>query len=508
MTPQQAWRAAYHQLELQLDSATFETWLRKAVLLRVEDTEPPTYVIGCEHTYAQDMLRYRLYKIIWRILIDVLEIDDIQLSFEIHKDPTPRVNPFDEPSLAERLGEEPPRKRRSTSKVSADAPPMFRYLDQVERTPDLPETSYQDKPPAGYHWAQPQKSAEERALEERELSERMTFERFMVNASNQVVYEAALSVAEHTANIYNPFLIYGGVGLGKTHLLQSIAHVCRRKGLHTIYIPSEVFTNDLVHAIRHRTTAMFREKYRSVDVLLVDDIQFITGKETTQEEFFHTFNALVNYNKQIVLASDRHPGQLKTLEDRLRSRFQGGLVADIQPPEYETRVAIMKMWAQERGAPLDHSTIEMIAERAPSNVRELEGVFNQVVAQAQIARGPVTIPLIETTLERFNGPREPQHSISLEHIIAITAHASSLTPAELRGKRRTARINTARQIAMYLARELTEYSLPKIGIAFGGRSHTTILHGANKIQHELEVDPTLESRVLKIRRDILGDGRP
>jgi len=371
-----------------------------------------------------------------------------------------------------------------------DTPPLFRFLEKQQSLPELPETS---ETQYGYSQrVQPE-------LPDNELNPRYTFERFMVNKSNQVVYEAALAVAECPATNYNPFFVYGGVGLGKTHLLQSIAHIYQQRGFRTLYIPSEVFTNDLVTAIRNRTTAMFRDKYRMVDVLLVDDIQFIGGKETTQEEFFHTFNALVNFNKQIVLASDRHPRELKTLENRLRSRFQGGLVADIQPPEFETRIAIMQMWAQERGMKLAPAILETLALRAPNNVRELEGVFMQIVAQSQFGYGSVSLPKVEDTIERFSQSR---NTLTLDHIIRVTAEKFGFTEKDIKGKKRTARVNQTRQIAMYLCRELTEASLPQIGEAFGGRSHTTVLHGIKKIEEELEYDRVLEQRILKIQKTL------
>jgi chromosomal replication initiator protein len=467
VTPQDAWNAAYNQLELQLDRANFDTWLRPSVFLRIENE---VYIIGVHTSYAQDMLQHRLYRNVRRVLNDVLGTKT-ELRFEVvKKEQKHQVLDFSEPDTA----------------------PLFRFLEKQRSMPELPETSETRQ---GYI----QRMQTE--LPDNELNSRYTFDRFMVNKSNQVVYEAALAVAESPATNYNPFLVYGGVGLGKTHLLQSIAHICQQRGLRTLYIPSEIFTNDLVSAIRNRTTAMFRDKYRCVDVLLVDDIQFIGGKETTQEEFFHTFNALVNFNKQIVLASDRHPRELKTLEDRLKSRFQGGLVADIQAPEFETRVAILRMWAQERGITFAPAILDTIALRAPNNVRELEGIFNQIVAQSRFGQNSITlsIPKVEDTIERFSQPR---NQLTLGNIIAIAAEKFGFAEKDLLGKKRTARINKARQIAMYLCRELTESSLPQIGEAFGGRSHTTILHGIKKIEDELEYDRVLEQRILKIQKSL------
>jgi chromosomal replication initiator protein len=493
--PQDAWKAAYNQLELQLDRASFDTWLRKAVFLGVEDG---TFVIGVHNSYARDMLQHRLYRNIRRVLSDVRG-ESTELEFKIHKKET-RTSPG--ALFGSDIGTS--KKDSNPSGSGDDAPPLFKFLAQQEKTPDLPETSESGMQPP----AQPSTAAslhgfvqrpQRPDLPESELNPRFNFKRFMVNKSNQVVYEAALAVAETPAAMYNPFLIYGGVGLGKTHLLQSIAHICQQKDLRTIYIPSEVFTNDLVSAIRNRTTAMFREKYRSADVLLVDDIQFISGKDTTQEEFFHTFNALVNFNKQIVLASDRHPREMQTLEARLRSRFQGGLVADIQPPEFETRVAILQMWAQERSADVSREVIHTVAERAPGNVRELAGMFNNILAQARLGK-TISVPKATQTVEAFGQPRE---RVTLEHIIEVTAKKQGFTARDLRGKRRTSRVNRARQIAMYLSREMTEYSLPQIGKIFGGRSHTTVLHGANKIAEAIEADKLLAARVLRIRRAIV-----
>ncbi len=472
MKAQDAWNSAYNQLELQLDRATFDTWLRPAIFLGYEDG---VFRIGVHNAYAQDMLQHRLYRNVRRVLGNVWG-SSVELTFEVHKDA---------------------KRTRTNELAPSDEPPLFRFLAQQEKSPDLPETSETQQPSLFEHV---QRSTAP-PLPDSNLNPRYVYERFMVNKSNQMAYEAALAVAEYPATVYNPFLIYGGVGLGKTHLLQAIAHTCQQRELRTLYVPSEVFTNDLITAIRKRTTAMFREKYRSVDVLLVDDIQFISGKDTTQEEFFHTFNALVNFNKQIVLASDRHPRELKTLEDRLRSRFQGGLVVDIQPPEHETKLAILHMWAQERDVALSPEMIATVARRAPNNIRELEGIFNKILIQSRL--GKVSLPTVEDTMERFSEPRNPY---TIGNIIAMTAEAMGFTADDLRGKRRTARINKARQMAMYLVRDLTEHSLPQIGTAFGGRSHTTVLHGINKIEDNLIDDRVLEARLAKIRKTIASAG--
>jgi chromosomal replication initiator protein len=338
-------------------------------------------------------------------------------------------------------------------------------------------------------------------LPECELNPHLTFDRFIVSSANRMTFEAACAIAERPASVYNPFLIYSGVGLGKTHLLQAVAHECQRRNLRTIYISSEVFTNDLVDAIRNRATAMFRDRYRSVDVLLVDDIQFIAGKESTQEEFFHTFNALYTFNKQIVLASDRHPRLLDMLEDRLRSRFGGGLVMDLQPPEFETRFAILQMWAQERNAYLPPEVLEMIAQRAQTNIRELEGLFNTIAASTQTTNRTPTVELAESVL---SGYRRPARAVTLGQVLEATADHYGLPVDDLVGTRRTQRLNEARQVAMYLAREVTTASLPQIGEAFGGRAHSTVLHSCKKVMDEMEVNQRLWRDVEAIRERVTG----
>ncbi len=461
MNPQEQWSITYNQLEIQLDRGSFDTWLRGAVFLGCDQG---VYRIGVRNSYARDMLQHRLYRDVRRVLTDVVgEWADV--AFEVHK-PAAEVSAEEELPLLRLLSQQP---------ETAPAP-LHQQISRPQR-PELPES---------------------------ELNSRMVFERFIANSANRMTYEAAMAVAEHPATHYNPFLIYGGVGLGKTHLLQSVAHACRTKGLRAIYIPSEAFTNDLVDAIRQRTTAMFREKYRSADVLLVDDIQFISGKESTQEEFFHTFNALNTFSKQVVLASDRHPSQLTTLEDRLRSRFAGGLVMDLQPPEFETRVAILMMWAQERGIKLPAPVAEMIANRSRANIRELEGVFNQVVATTQFTQRPVTLDIAENVLEGYRRPR--RHQITLGHVLELTAQHFNVSVADLTGPRRTARLTQARQVAMYLVREVTMASLPAIGEAFGGRTHSTVLHSCNKVAEELVTDDLLRRDVKVLQARLNGNG--
>ena len=465
MDARNAWEVAYNQLELQFDRASFNTWLRGASFIGMEEN---IFVIGVRNSYAQDMLQHRLYDCIRRVVSDVYG-RLVELRFEVR-------------SLTAR-------ENRPAAEM-----PLFRLLAEQsddELSPSLFEKVSRPQPPA---------------LPEYELDPRFVFERFIVNSSNQISYEAARAVAENPAHSYNPLLIHGGVGLGKTHLLQAIAHVHQAKGLRSIYIPSEMFTNDLVTAIRNKTTAMFRDKYRSADTLIVDDIQFIAGKDSTQEEFFHTFNALYTFNKQIVLASDRHPRELNSLEDRLRSRFEGGLISDVGPLEYESRLALLEMWAQERHIQLPPDVLNQIAERPTSNVRELQGRFTRIEAEARSSPDSLTLPGVQAALWQFDQPRyhNRQKTVTIEQVIYATAEQFQIAPQDLTGKCRSGRVSLARQVAMYLIRELIQSSLPQIGAVFGGRSHTTVLHSCAKIVEEMTSDGSIRQHVAQIRQKLTG----
>jgi chromosomal replication initiator protein len=469
MEPREAWTAAYQQLEMMFDRPTFETWLRKATFLDFADGK---YTIGVKNSYARDMLQHRLYRNIRRVVSDVLGAP-IEIQFEIYKDPEP-VYPLvpqeeEEMPLLKLLAQ----KQQATPRDEAQA--LTSYVEVVApvRPPETPET---------------------------ELNTKYTFERFIVNKASLLAYEAARAVAEHPATVYNPLLIYGGVGLGKTHLIQAIAHDCRQRGFRANYISSEAFTNDLIQSIRTRTTAMFRERYRQIDVLIVDDIQFIIGKDATQEEFFHTFNMLGQFNKQIVLASDRPPHEMPALAERLRSRFQGGLVADVQPPEYETRLAILKMWTREQNLTLQEEALARIAQDAPASVRDMLGMFNRIAAQSRLKQGSLSLAGVEQELHRYQRPRQ---QLTLEEIIERVAVQCNLTWADLTGKKRTQKVNEARQIAMFLCRELTEMSLPQIAAEFGGRSHSTILHGIQKMTEELQTDAHFKKRLEQIKLQVV-----
>ncbi len=354
-------------------------------------------------------------------------------------------------------------------------------------TPNVPEDDYYPADDAQGETEQNQNLS---------FSSKYTFSNFVVGASNRLAHAASLAVAEKPAQAYNPLFLYGGVGLGKTHLLHAIGNLCAIRGSQVLYVSSEEFTNDLINAIRSHTTQAFREKYRRIDVLLIDDIQFIAGKESTQEEFFHTFNTLHGQDKQIVITSDRPPKALITLEERLRSRVEWGLTADIQPPDLETRQAILRARAERSGLRISNEIIELIARRVQSNIRELEGALTRVSAFADLSGIPLTPQLVEVALSDLL-PRRSE--LQPDDIIRRVAETYGVTVDRIMGRDRSKQVALPRQIAMYLLRQEANYSLPQIGEVLGGRDHTTVMYGCEKIAELLETDDRLRKQVVEIR---------
>ncbi len=431
----QAWQATLGQLQMDMPKAAFDTWVRDAELIAYEDG---AFTIGVKNAYARDWLDDRLSSTITKILTGIMN-RSVAVRFTVWHDPKPAAAP-------------------------------------AERT-------VFNAPPA----ASPS------------LNSRYTFESFVVGPSNRLAHAASLAVAEKPAQAYNPLFLYGGVGLGKTHLLQAIGNQCVQDNLNVLYVSSEEFTNDLINAIRTHTTQAFREKYRRIDVLLIDDIQFIAGKESTQEEFFHTFNTLHGQNKQIVMTSDRPPKAMVTLEERLRSRFEWGLTADIQPPDFETRVAILRSKAERAGYSIPDEIIAEIARKFQSNIRELEGALTRVVAYADLRGMPIDNDLIDSALADML-PRRT--ALQPEMIINTVADVYGVPVERILGRERTAAVARPRQIAMYLLREETNCSLPQIGEVLGGRDHTTVMYGYEKIAERLEVDEKLRRQVLTIKEKL------
>ena len=342
-------------------------------------------------------------------------------------------------------------------------------------------------------------------LKDSTLNPRFTFDNFVVGNSNRFAHAACLAVAESPAKAYNPLFIYGGVGLGKTHLMHAIGHLIRDNFInsHVAYVTSEKFTNDLIRAIREEKTVDFKNKYRSMDILLIDDIQFLAGKERTQEEFFHTFNTLYEANKQIIISSDRPPKEIPTLEDRLRSRFEWGLITDIQPPDFETRIAILQKKAQVDSLYVSDEVINFIADRIHSNIRELEGALIRVAAYSSLTDKPMNRHMAAEVLKDMLPAKKPIQ-ITIPLIQKQVADYFGIKTEDLKSKRRNRSIAFPRQIAMYLCREMTDNSLPKIGKQFGDRDHTTVLHAYEKIVHEKDKDATLTQAINTIKELIQG----
>ncbi|HUG55676.1 MAG TPA: chromosomal replication initiator protein DnaA [Candidatus Limnocylindrales bacterium] len=338
------------------------------------------------------------------------------------------------------------------------------------------------------------------------LQPRYMFSTFVVGSNNRLAHAAALSVAERPGHSYNPLFVYGGSGLGKTHLMHAIGHavLSRHPKKRVAYATSEKFTNEFINSIRSQKSEEFRERYRRIDVLLIDDIQFIAGKEGTQEEFFHTFNAIHEEGKQIVLTSDRPPKAIPQLEDRLRSRFEWGLIADISAPDLETRIAILRAKAEAQSIPVPPPVIDFLAQRIVSNIRELEGALTRIVAYATLNAVPVTTDLAQTMLQNIlYNPR--RQSLSPDKIVEIVAKYYGVPVEQLRGKARDKQIVLPRQIAMYLMREETEAPLLRIGEALGGRDHSTVLHGCDKIEREMADNDDFRRDVSALREQLYAD---
>ncbi len=446
MHSEQVWQAALGQLQLEMSKATFETWVRDTQLLTQEDG---TFVVGVTNAYAKDWLENRLLSTVKRILTSIVG-RTVEARFVVW--PAPPLHENGEPVL------------RASLPLMPEAAPAVAEAFAFS----LPTN----------------------------LNPKYTFETFVVGPNNRLAHAACLAAAENPAKAYNPVFLYGGVGLGKTHLLQAVGNACVLRGLHALYVSSEEFTNDLINAIRTHTTEAFRDKYRSIDVLLIDDIQFIAGKEATQEEFFHTFNTLHGQDKQLVITSDRPPKALAPLEERLRSRFEWGLAVDIQPPDIETRQAILRSKAERAHRTVDPAVIELIARRVQSNIRELEGALTRVMAYADLLGQPVTL---ETATSALADLLPRRRSITSPHVIETVATFYNTSPDVLTGRDRSKEVAWARQVAMYLLREETEASLPSIGEALGGRDHTTIMYGCEKVADMVERDDATRRQLIAIR---------
>lgn len=440
MNAEQVWQSVLGQLQLEMPKASFDTWVRDTRALALHEN---VLTIGVRNAYARDWLESRLASTVTRLLNEMVGIG-IQVSFVVQ-----------------------------SGEAQSPAGPQAGEAEPMPQPAPRPRNQT--------------------------LNPRYTFDTFVVGSGNRLAHAAAQAVVERPARAYNPLFLYGGVGLGKTHLLHAIGNACQERALSVLYVSSEEFTNDLINAIRTHTTPAFREKYRSIDVLLIDDIQFIAGKESTQEEFFHTFNHLHGQDKQIILSSDRPPKSLVTLEERLRSRFEWGLTADIQPPDLETRLAILRSKAERNGRYVPDEILNMIANRVQSNIRELEGALNRVMAFSELSGMPVTAQMADMALADFLPPRS---DVRPERVLDLVARTFNISTEKLLGRDRSREIALPRQIAMYLLREEANVSLPQIGQALGGRDHTTVMYAIEKVSDLLERDDRLRRRVVEIRRQL------
>ncbi len=337
------------------------------------------------------------------------------------------------------------------------------------------------------------------------LNPKYTFDTFVIGNGNRLAHAAAVAVAEAPAQAYNPLFLYGGVGLGKTHLMHAIGHyiLTQNPASKVLYVSSEKFTNELINAIKDDRNEDFRNRYRNIDVLLIDDIQFIGGKERTQEEFFHTFNALYEANKQIIISSDRPPKEITTLEDRLRSRFEWGLTADIQSPDLETRIAILRKKAQLENITIPDDVLTFIADKVVSNIRELEGALNRVIAYSSLTETEVSVDLCAEALKEILAASNNK-VIDTKHIIEAVSRYFDLRPEEFFSQKRNRNISYPRQIAMYLCRDIMGLSLPKIGEEFGGRDHTTVIHAIQKIETDIQMNQETKRTIEELKRNVTG----
>jgi chromosomal replication initiator protein len=466
MDAKQVWRAALGELQVSLSPANFETWLRDTQLVDVDEQR---FRIAVPNGFAKDWLESRYRSLISQTLARIVGYS-VQVEFVIASSPD-AVAEMDAGAAT-----------ASTTAPSSAPPPGERQQVRLEPTRVGGE--------GGTTFINP----------------RYTFSNFIVGSANRLAHAASLSVAERPGHAYNPLFLYGGVGLGKTHLMHAIGNqvIAKFPRKRVVYATSEKFTNEFIASIQQGKIDEFRARYRRIDLLLIDDIQFIADKERTQEEFFHTFNAIHEDGKQIVLSSDRPPKAILTLEERLRSRFEWGLIADLTAPDLETRIAILRAKAEEGAVPITSDVIEFIARKVVSNIRELEGALNRIVAYASMGAMPIGIELAQAVLSNvLYNPKKRQ--VTPERIAKVVSEYYSVPMDALQGQKRDKAIVVPRQIAMFLMREETDVSLLRIGAELGGRDHSTVLHACDKINREVAINDELRREIAAVRELIYAD---
>jgi chromosomal replication initiator protein len=458
MDAKQVWRAALGELQVSLSPANFETWLRDTQLVDVDDQR---FRIAVPNGFAKDWLETRYRSLISQTLARIVGYS-VQVEF----------------AVTSTDGASPATDEAGGPAAAAAAAPHVR-LEPTRVGGEGGTTN---------------------------INPRYTFTNFIVGSANRLAHAASLSVAERPGHAYNPLFLYGGVGLGKTHLMHAIGNqvIAKFPRKRVVYATSEKFTNEFITSIQQGKIDDFRARYRRIDLLLIDDIQFIADKERTQEEFFHTFNAIHEDGKQIVLSSDRPPKAILTLEERLRSRFEWGLIADLTAPDLETRIAILRAKSEEGAVPITSDVIEFIARKVVSNIRELEGALNRIVAYASMGAMPISIELAQAVLSNvLYNPKKRQ--VTPERIARAVADYYGVQMDALKGQKRDKAIVTPRQVAMFLMREETDVSLLRIGAELGGRDHSTVLHACDKITRESAVNDELRREIAAVRELIYAD---
>ncbi|MFZ9971490.1 MAG: chromosomal replication initiator protein DnaA [Candidatus Limnocylindrus sp.] len=470
MDRRQVWRATLGELEISLSQATFETWFRRTALLRVDEGSN-TFTLGVASGFAKDWIEERYRSLIAQTIAKIVGYS-VTLQVEVVSEE--ELDAHGAPAGKKSASAD----SASPSRTAASAGDAVRVVDTSE--PTRPTN----------------------------LNARYTFATYVVGSASRLAHAASQSVSERPGGAYNPLFLYGGTGLGKTHLLHAIGNAVMERSpkRRVLYITGEAFTNEFILGIQQGAADAFRSRFRKIDVLLIDDIQFIADKERTQEEFFHTFNTLHSAGKQIVITSDRTPKEISLLEERLRSRFEWGLIADISSPDLETRIAILRSKVEESGVIVADDVLEQVARRVQSNVRELEGALTRLVAVGRLSGMPVTMELAARVLSEAVYP-SPKRILEPEQVVAVVAEHYGMTVEQLRGPKRDREIVVPRQIAAYLSREETDASLVRIGGALGGRDHSTIIHACGKIEREMSYDAELRREVALLREALLRHGQ-
>ncbi len=465
MTNSELWQAALGEIELSISKANFSTWFKNTAILSKENGK---VVIGVPNGFAKEWLENKYNTYIFRALRNFQE-DIKEISCVIYN--------LDQPSVGGDGKKVDSIAHGAVGGKSIENP--YAYVPQQSMTP---QASYAQKP------------------HENNINHRYTFENFIIGENNELARAACFAVSQNLGKVYNPLFIYGGVGLGKTHLLQSIGNeVLEKDASKKIkYITSERFANELIDSIRNQTVNDFKAAYATIDLLIIDDVQFLAGKEKTQIEFFHIFNALYQINKQIVISSDRPPKAIATLEDRLRSRFEGGMIADIGQPDLETRMAILKNKAAEKNFYLDEEALRFIAENVKNNIRELEGALNRIVASCEFNNKLPTLKFVQQTLAEIISAGKKK-GVQTQHIIEAVSQYFNIPSKELIEKGRKKEVSYARQLAMYLMRKELNASYPGIGSQFGGRDHTTAMHAYEKVSKDIETNEKIREDVAMLR---------